>query len=113
MLAHVGDSIAAALGEMPSGRRMGPGFVRHFPVKHLILYVVPFPKGARSPKEFLATQAESFEAARERLMVLVERAGAFQGEPGTAHPLLGPLKAREWRRLGWKHLDYHLRQFGR
>ncbi len=28
------------------------------------------------------------------------------------HPLFGPLSGEEWGALSWKHLDYHLRQFG-
>jgi hypothetical protein len=111
MLAHVGDSVAVALGDLPGGE-MGPRVFRHFPLKHLVIYVVPFPKDARSPKEFLVTQPEDFEAERQRLIGLMERAAAAQIEPGTGHPLLGPLTVRQWWALGWKHLDHHLRQFG-
>jgi hypothetical protein len=28
------------------------------------------------------------------------------------HPKFGPLTAQEWGKLGYKHLDHHLRQFG-
>ena len=29
-----------------------------------------------------------------------------------AHPAFGRLSGVEWGRICWKHLDYHLRQFG-
>lgn len=111
MLAHVGDSIAVALGEMPSGR-MGPKIFRSFPLKQLIIYVLPFPRGASSPKEFLVTAPENFAAAKKRLETLMERAAAALPGPGPEHPLLGALTIDAWRVLGWKHLDHHLRQFG-
>jgi hypothetical protein len=112
MLAHLAQSARMALGELtvkPKGRRL----FQTFPVKHLILYVLPFPKGAPTAPELLAAPPESLESHRQTLLEAVERMakGPAHG-PGPAHPLFGPLTREEWGVLMHKHSDHHLRQFG-
>jgi hypothetical protein len=56
---------------MPTARRS-----EVFPVKHLILHVAPFPKGAPTAPELLAADAAPVDAIRPELVSLLERIGA-------------------------------------
>ena len=84
-----------------------------FPFKHLLLYVVPFPKGAPTAPKLKPEAAESFEEERAALLDLLERIGTGPRDGmGPAHPLFGPLSWREWGTVTYKHADHHLKQFG-
>jgi len=113
MLTHLRDSALMALGDLPVACK-GKRAFQVFPIKHLILHVVPFPKGAPTAPELLVPdEAASVDAIRSQLVSLVERIGAGprQGD-GPVHPLFGRLSFREWGVATYKHTDHHLRQFG-
>jgi Protein of unknown function (DUF1569) len=112
MLQHLRLATRMALGELPvvsANKRV----FQKFPLKHLILYVLPFPKGAPTAPELKPVSAETFEAERAAVLELVERVGSGPSEgEGPAHPLFGPLTRREWGVVTYKHTDHHLKQFG-
>jgi hypothetical protein len=111
MLRHVADALDAGLGRVAVARR-GPAAFRHFPLKHLAVYVVPMPKGAKAPPELLAAEPGEFEGNRRRTLDGMETAARLGAGAGPEHFLLGRLSAEQWNRLHWKHIDHHLRQFG-
>lgn len=112
MLTHLRDSALMALGELPVAGKNKRVF-QVFPVKHLILYVFPFPKGAPTAPELLVPDAAPVDAVRSEFVSLLERIGAGPREGyGPAHPLFGRLSFREWGVVTYKHTDHHLRQFG-
>lgn len=112
MLQHLHLSSRMALGELPvvsANKRV----FQKFPLKHLILYVLPFPKSAPTAPELKSSATASFEEERAALLELLERIGTGPGEgKGPAHPLFGPMTYREWGVVTYKHADHHLRQFG-
>jgi hypothetical protein len=112
MLRHLCQSSRMALGELavrPHGKRA----FEVFPLKHLILYVLPFPKGAPTAPELLAGEPEQVAAGRTTLQELLERVGTGPvAGSGPVHPLFGRLSRQEWGALMHKHVDHHLRQFG-
>ena len=114
MLRHLRLSAQMATGdlEVPSKDKRA---LQMFPLKHLLLYVLPFPKGAPTAPKLKPDVAEalSLEEERKALLELLERiaAGPRDGA-GPAHPLFGPLTRREWGVATYKHMDHHLRQFG-
>jgi hypothetical protein len=112
MLQHLRLSARMTIGELPVPSANKRAF-QVFPLKHLILYVLPFPKGARTAPELKPINAVSFEEERVALLELLERIGTGPRE-GEApdHPLFGPLTWREWGVVTYKHADHHLRQFG-
>ena len=84
-----------------------------FPLKHLILYVLPFPKGAPTAPELKPNVVASFEEERAAVLELLERIGTGLREGvGPTHPLFGPLSWHEWGVVTYKHADHHLKQFG-
>jgi hypothetical protein len=112
MLQHLRLSAQMTLGELPVPCKNKRAF-QLFPLKHLILYVLPFPKGAPTAPELKPDVAASFEEERSAVLELLERIGTGPCEgAGPAHPLFGPLTWREWGVATYKHADHHLRQFG-
>ena len=112
MLKHLHLSALMTLGEMevPSANKRA---FQVFPLKHLILYVLPFPKGAPTAPKLKPVDAASLEEERAALLELIERIGTGPREgSGPAHPLFGPLTWREWGVVTYKHADHHLKQFG-
>jgi len=84
-----------------------------FPLKHLILYVFPFPKGAPTAPLLKPSDAGSFEEERASLLEMLARIGTGPRDGiGPAHPLFGSMSWREWGVVTYKHADHHLRQFG-
>ena len=111
MLAHLTDGVRMALGELNVQPR--PGALRFPPIRHAIIYWLPFPKGAPTAPELLARRAEDWDAERAALKHLLERLGALEGaRDWPEHPAFGRLGSRGWGVLTHRHVDHHLRQFG-
>ena len=112
MLCHLGDVFEA---QYAPATRVFAGRLpfRAFPVKQLALYVVPFPRGVKVPRQLFKTAPGPLGEDLARVLRLTEeypdRAGS-NGWPG--HPYFGPLTGAEWGIFNYKHLDHHLRQFG-
>ncbi|HEX6648172.1 MAG TPA: DUF1569 domain-containing protein [Pyrinomonadaceae bacterium] len=112
MLQHLSLSARMALGELPVASVNKRPF-QMFPLKHLLLYVVPFPKGAPTAGELRPDGAASFDEERATIVNLLEQIGTGpQDGAGPAHPLFGPMSRREWGVVTYKHVDHHLKQFG-
>jgi hypothetical protein len=112
MLRHLRLSAQMAVGELsvPSANKRP---FQVFPLKHLLLYVAPFPKGAPTAPELKPIDAASLEEERAALLGLIERIGTgLRDGRGPAHPLFGPLSWQEWGVVTYKHADHHLKQFG-
>lgn len=60
------------------------------------------------------TDTRDLDAARARLLALIDQFGAAGPAGCTTHPhsFFGRLTPEEWSVLMYKHLDHHLRQFG-
>src|SRR5262245_10448515 len=112
MLQHLNLSARMTLGELPVPSVNKRAF-QVFPLKHLLLYLLPFPKGAPTAPELKPVAAKSFAEERAALLQLLERIGAGPREgTGPAHPLFGPMTWSEWGVVTYKHADHHLKQFG-
>lgn len=111
MLCHLSDGLAMALGDIAI-ESLGRKKYQRFPLKHLILYVIQFPRNVQTMPELLATEPNSFEADRERLVQQIERLVRKSDGAGPEHPLLGVLSNKAWNVLQYKHIEHHLTQFG-
>ena len=111
MLAHLSDNVRMALGELPVQSK--GGLLRFPPLRHAIIYWLPFPQDAPTAPELLVRRAEDCDAERGLLKHLLERLGALEGaRDWPEHPAFGRLGSRDWGALVHKHVDHHLRQFG-
>ena len=110
MLCHLTESMRMGVGDLGVKSQRMRAFQR-FPLKHLILYVLPFPKGAPSAPELLTGKPAQFDADRDTLRGQME-SFSERCVGGAEHPLFGVLDAREWGALAFKHMDHHFRQFG-
>jgi hypothetical protein len=111
MVAHLTDSLKMASGELEVAPKNVA--IRFSPLKELVLYVLPIPKGLPTAPELIARKPDDWTAEiaslREQLNGLVER-GAEALAP--SHPAFGTLSPKQWGVLVYRHMDHHLRQFG-
>jgi hypothetical protein len=112
MVAHLNDAMRMATGELPVEPRRMP--IRYFPLKQLILYVLPFPKGAPTAPELLArcNAADLKTEQREFVKIAEKTAAKPASDQWPDHPAFGPLTYKAWGKLVFRHTDHHLKQFG-
>jgi hypothetical protein len=112
MVAHLVGWMRMATGELVTAPMNRP--IRYPPLKQLIIYWLPWPKGVPTAPELISR--EQYDFAREHasfcryLELFDERPDAKKIWP--EHPAFGNLTTREWGALGYRHTDHHLRQFG-
>jgi hypothetical protein len=111
MVAHLCDSLRMASGELEVAPKKVP--LRYSPLKELVLYVLPIPRGVPTSPELIRRKprewTEEVADLREQLNGIVQRGGeALSPE----HPAFGRLSAKQWGVLIYRHMDHHLRQFG-
>lgn len=112
MVAHLNDAMRMVIGELPVASKAGP--LRYWPIRPLIIHVLPFPKGAPTAPELLARGDRAvFTAEQAAFRTLAERAAAkAPSGDWPEHPAFGPLSHKDWGVLAYRHTDHHLRQFG-
>jgi len=112
MMAHLNDSYRMCLGELVIPSRNLP--LRYTPIKQLIIYVLPFPKGAPTAPQLL-TRCDSAQLADEQtaMTAMFTKLGAVKrGDPLQDHPAFGALSYETYGALMAKHTEHHFRQFG-
>lgn len=111
MIAHVVDPLKAAMGEKVVALKPGP--FRNPIIRHMIIYWLPWPKGAPTAPEFVHTDAPDFKESLALLRTAVEQfAGQGVHARREPHPAFGAISQKAWGRLTYRHLEHHLRQFG-
>ena len=112
MVCHLYDAVDSA--EKPAPAAPGAGILSRFPVKQLVLYWLPWPKGKlQSPPDLLVTQPAEWSRDLDRLVTAMERVAA-RGPAGAwpASEVFGELSGRQRGGLLRTHINHHLRQFG-
>lgn len=111
MVSHLVQTCRMGTGELPV--RPVKLFTRHWPLNVLIAYFMPFPRNLPTVKPLIARAPQGI--ARD-LATLAECLEAFarsrERTDWPEHPALGRLSGQAWARLGYRHMDHHLRQFG-
>ena len=109
MLRHLNASLRTALGTLDCVPE--DTLLTRTAIKWAALFG-PWPKGkVKTNREMNASDAYDFEREREELGSLIEEVAARDGA-WPSHPTFGPMSGWQWRRLEFRHVDYHLRQFG-
>jgi len=111
MVVHLADSLHMTLGDLPIAFRKTP--LRFTLVKLLVIYVLPFPRGAPTAPELRARAPQAWDAEMTTLCALLDRFAARDPlAPWPLHPVFGRLSRATWGRLVYRHMDHHLTQFG-
>lgn len=112
---HLNDSLRAILGER-AGVQRAVGLKRK--LVRFVAFTLPFPwpHGFRTAPELDQEQGGTppgtFERDRAELKALLERVAATRGRGLPRHFTWGQLTPGEVGRYAYRHVDYHLRQFG-
>ena len=111
MIAHLVDAMRMAIGELPVPSKTLP--LRYTPIKQLVIYCLPFPKGAPTAPQLVSRAPGDWPSECATLLTLIERFA--EGDRGAAwpeHPAFGRLTGSNWGVLAYRHIDHHFKQFG-
>lgn len=111
MLCHISDALRVAVGDLEAPDA-GNAFTRTV-ARWLVIDtpMQPPPGRIRTSPAMLSSSPRDWDEDLAACATLIERVG--RGEGRGRHPAFGSLDPERWGRLSWKHLDHHLRQFGR
>ena len=111
MLWHVAGSL-----ELVAGRASAPPGKAPLPLpKPVLRFAVinlPWPRGAPTVPQIVATGQHDFEKQRTRVLDLIDEVARkdLHG-PWPMHSLLGKMSGAQYSRFVAKHVDHHLKQF--
>ena len=111
MLIHLVSAMRMANGELKTAPKNLP--IRYTPLKQLVVYWLPFPKGAPTAPELLNQDPGDWAEGIANLRAQIDEFGAR--DPRSAwpeHPAFGTMTPKAWGVLGYRHIDHHLKQFG-
>ena len=111
MLAHLAGWMRMAKGELKASPRMP--FMRYPPLKQLIIYWLPFPKGVQTAPELIISASADW--AIEQTTVREDMLAFQKMHPNglwPEHPVFGRMTPKAWGVFAYRHTDHHLRQFG-
>jgi hypothetical protein len=116
MICHLSDAFRISMGEK-SARAASNWFSRTLFKWAGLWFPTHWPHGVRTVPECDAklggSSPSEFESDLSELRGLLDRfTSEPQGFAWQAHPIFGPMSAKEWMRWGYLHMDHHLRQFG-
>ena len=111
MLTHVSDWMLMASGDLPVAAKKA--VLRYAPIKQVVIYLLPFPKGVPTARELLARAPSEWGLERDSFRERVESFDKLYEKPDWPdHPIFGQISPRAWGVLGYRHTDHHFRQFG-
>ena len=111
MLIHLVDAMRMANGELKTAPKNLP--IRYTPLKQLVVYWLPFPKGAPTAPELLNQDLGDWAEGIANLRAQIDEFGARDPKaPWPEHPAFGTMTPKAWGVLGYRHIDHHLKQFG-
>lgn len=111
MLTHVTDGVRMAIGELQVASKNSP--LKLPPIRHMIIYWFPFPKGAPTAPELIERSPGDWEREVTQFKdVLAKLASNSERTDWPEHPAFGKLSAKDWGALIYKHIDHHFKQFG-
>lgn len=113
---HLSDWFRAILGDRPIPAKEPSAGLK---VLRFIAFTTPlpwlrgFPTSPMTDQEKLGTPPAEFAADVAALQALMLRFVATRGEGLPPHNRWGRMSAAMWGRYGYRHVNHHLRQFGR
>lgn len=111
MVAHVIDVLRLGTGEIVVASKGGP--LQYWPINTLVMFHLPWPKGAPTAPELIVRKPADIRAEVEVLRNVMANFAAIDASKNwPAHPAFGKITGEQWGRLMYRHLDHHLVQFG-
>jgi hypothetical protein len=110
MLAHLADWMLMARGELNVAPKKAP--LRYPPIKQLVIYWLPFPKGVPTAPELITRKPLAWGVEHAAVRRDVESWENLKPSAWPAHPVFGQMTTNAWCVLAYRHMDHHLRQFG-
>lgn len=114
MLCHCADQIKVSLGEIETQDQST--FVLRNIVINLLYLGMKVPKGIKTFDEtnpqIAGSKPVNFESDKTYLIKKINEFIGFKESDLKPHGAFGKLSKKKWGRLIYKHLDYHLNQFG-
>jgi Protein of unknown function (DUF1569) len=111
MVKHCTLPFLSAMGEYAVAPKWTP--FRNWPMQKLIIYVLPWPKGAPTAPEFIVRDDGDLAERLTELKAVVERfASRGEKQPLQPHAAFGVLSGKDWGAQMHRHLNHHLTQFG-
>lgn len=111
MLAHLADWMRMAKGELKVALKNRPQ--RYPPLKQLLIYWLPFPKGIQTSPELIGRKPLEWESERAAVRRHVESFENLNPKmTWPEHPVFGKMTPKAWSVFAYRHMDHHLRQFG-
>lgn len=115
MVCHLADQLRLGIGVIEADF-IGSALEEKF-LKWLVLWGLPFPKGKiETVKELKqgagGTKPTDFNCDIKLLKDLIEDFDVSFKSDYRKHPAFGNLNKKQWGRLAFLHIDYHLKQFG-
>ena len=109
MVWHLNQGLLASMGQLQVATMRAP--IPTFIFKPMVL-ALPWPRGAPTAPEYLATGEHDFPGEQAHCLELVQDFARRPLEGSwVRHAAFGPMSGRDWSRLMYKHMDHHLRQF--
>lgn len=111
MLSHCAEILDVANGKELKGT---PFIVKLFRrmIRNIVVNDKPFKKNSPTHPQYRQREAKDFQSEKARLMSALEIFAAGENKPGEPHPLFGAMSHDEKGWSSYKHLNYHLAQFG-
>ena len=117
MVCHSTDQLRMSMNEIKT--TYNGNKLKETLLKRLVLNGMPIPKGkAETAKEIKqgegGTPPTNLRNDIKSFITQINKFDSnFKNSQITKHPTFGDMNKKEWARLAYVHIDYHLRQFGR
>lgn len=113
MICHLVDALDSAFAPSPP---MGPASPLMWPpLKQLVIYVLPWPRGKlQSPPDLLQTTPTDWLSDTARFRTALERVASRDPRDANwpSSEVFGRLSGRDWGALLRTHIHHHFTQFG-
>lgn len=111
-LHHINSALRLYTGEITSPYNNNP--VIKTIAKLVTFSPIPIPRGkGRTAPPLVSNDSYDLEKEKRDFSELIEKVGALKSKTEwPVHPFFGKLSRDQYGKLGYKHTDHHLQQFG-
>lgn len=114
MLAHLNVAYDMTYGKIKVNNSAFKKWLLKLFIKKVVTGEQAYSKNSRTAPEFIIKGDQNFEKEKTQFIAYVKRveADGLASFDGRDNVSFGPMSAKEWSNLFYKHLDHHFNQFG-